>query len=141
MTDLSVVGRPRLIVCGTRTFDDWRRLYKVLDALTAKLTRPIVCTGAGRHYKKVNGKLWPTGADHWAETWAYARGHTVMLFHADQDLKPPGCYHHRRNREMVDFVRGRGGFACAVWDGKSPGTKSVIDLCRKYGISIYVQRY
>jgi hypothetical protein len=112
----------------------------VLDALTAKLVRPIVCTGAGRHSVVHNGRWWPTGVDHWAETWAYARGHTVMLFHADQDLKPPGCY-HQRNREMVNFVRGKGGYAAAVWDGKSPGTKSVIDLCRKCGIRIHVQRY
>jgi hypothetical protein len=41
-----------------------------------------------------------------------------------------------RNREMAEYADA----LIAVWDGKSKGTKHMIDIARKYGLEIYVYR-
>lgn len=136
---------PRVAVFGTRTMDDENLVRDRLDRYLRKLGKVVVCTGAGRFYardyKSPKGQH-IVGADYFAELWAFAHGHTVMRFHPDfEKYKSPAAF-HVRNRELVDFVSGRRPcYAVAFWDGKSAGTKSVIELCRKAKIQLKVVRY
>lgn len=42
-----------------------------------------------------------------------------------------------RNRQMAMIADA----LIAVWDGKSPGTKNMIETARKHGLQVYVHRY
>lgn len=140
----SIDHRPRVIVFGTRSCDQQILIYRKLDLLTAKLKDPVILVGGGKYWIRdaKTKKDIPTGADYHGEQWAYSRKHTVMRFPPDFDrYKSPECF-YVRNRGMVEFaVQRRPAFAVGFWDGKSPGSKSIIDLCRKAGVKLRVVRY
>lgn len=50
---------------------------------------------------------------------------------------------YRRNAEMAKFASEEGniGVLIAFWDGKSRGTKHMIDLVRKYRLRVHVVTY
>lgn len=134
--------RPHVLVCGTSELSDWRLVYQTLDRLTKKLKDPIIITGGDRSWAWQAGtKVW-VGADYFAEQWASSRLKTYMVFHPDRHKhKPPACY-HVRNREMVEHAQAvRKAFCIAFHDGSSPGTQSVIDMCRKADIETRIVRY
>lgn len=62
----------------------------------------------------------PTGADHWGEEWAKARGIPVKPFPADWE-KHGKSAGPKRNRQMAEY----GDRLLSIWDGKSPGTKNM----------------
>lgn len=45
------------------------------------------------------------------------------------------------NREMAEYAAEGRGVLFSFWDGKSRGTKSMIELAKKYGLEINVVRY
>lgn len=117
----------KIIVAGTRTFNNAELLAKKLHKLTRKIKRPVVIvTGAAK------------GADALAEKWAlsYPRMMTVKRFHADWEIhgKAAGPI---RNQKMVDYADR----LIAFWDGESPGTADVIRRARKAGLKVKVFRY
>lgn len=116
----------RVIVCGTRTFDDWELLRDTLDRLTAKLTEVLVVVGDAK------------GADKLAFEWAMLRKHTCRRHYADWDKhgKKAGMI---RNAEMIEDA-GPKAAVIAFWDGKSKGTKDTIDRARKAGLKVRVVR-
>ncbi len=124
--------RPRVAIAGTRTFTDRAFLFRTMDRLTARLVKPIIMTGAGHYWMTIDGKPCKVGADVFGEEWAHSHYHTVMRFHPDFDRhKGPEAF-HIRNREMITFLCERRPCYCVVfWDGKSPGTRSVIELCKR----------
>jgi hypothetical protein len=131
--------RTRVIVGGTRTLEDWRLVYRKLDYLLKKLHDPLIVVGAGVHKVYRAGKDIKVGADHHAEQWAYSRYKTVVKFAPEG--RAPAAF-HIRNREMVEYAKaGRRAFAVFFWDGKSPGTKEMIGLCKKAKIQNVVVRY
>jgi hypothetical protein len=111
----------KIIIAGSRTFDDFALLEKTMDAITRKLKKVIILSGTA------------AGADTLGENWAYSRWHTVMRYHPDwdKDGKVAGVI---RNREMVKNADG----LVAFWDGSSPGTKDVIAKAKKKGIRVKV---
>lgn len=111
----------RIIVAGSRTFDDYALLEKTMDRLTRKLKTVIVLNGGAE------------GADRLGEKWAFSRWHTVMNYFADWEKygKAAGAI---RNQEMV----ANADALCAFWDGKSPGTKDVIAKARKAKLKVRV---
>ena len=114
-------------------------MFKTLDRLTRKLVKPIILTGGGYYWLQVDGKAVKVGADVFAEEWAYSHYHTVMRFLPDFDkYKAPEVF-LIRNREMVaELALYRQKYAAFFHDGKSPGTKFTIDLCRKAGVKMEV---
>ena len=78
-----------------------------------------------------------TGGAHGIDTCAveYAERHGVplTLFHPDYKRYGRGAQ-IVRNREIIE----RADCVVAIWDGKSRGTKNVIDECRKKGIKVKV---
>ena len=132
--DLAKAEPVLMIVAGGRDFDDWdmmnEALYRFPDILITEF---------------VNG-LCETGADEMAREYARKRGRKVHGFAADWDEwgKKAGPM---RNEAMAAFVAekgkkyGLGGVLIAFWDGKSPGTRSMINLALKYGLEVHVYRY
>ena len=119
----------RLIIAGTRTFNDYELLRAYCDM---KLSRKI---REGEQIEIVSGAC-PSGADYLGEKYAAERGFSVRLFPADWQQ-----YGRRtdevRNRQMAQY----GNALIAFWDGKSKGTKIMIDEARAAGIIVCVKQY
>ena len=116
----------KLIVAGTRCFNDYTFMIDKLDFLLSnKSSSEIEIVSGGAR-----------GADSLGEKYAKHRGYKLTIFKANWDLygKSAG---YRRNAEMADYAD-----ACVVfWDGKSKGTKHMIDLANKKGIRCVVIEY
>lgn len=115
----------RVIVAGGREFSDYPLLKQTLNHLLIHQLPnvEIVC-----------GKA--SGADTLGEQYAKELGLSVAYFPADWKThkKAAGPI---RNRKMARYAN-----ACvAFWDGKSPGTKNMIDEATKKGIPVRVIRY
>lgn len=104
----------KIIVCGSRTFDDYALLSKMMNGLTRKFKEMVIVSGAAK------------GADALGERWAFSRMITVKRFHPDWETYGKGAY-SRRNQEMIDYADR----LVAFHDGESPGTKQMIELARK----------
>jgi len=75
------------------------------------------------------------GVDRLGERWAKANGIPVKKFPADWKKHGMGAG-HVRNREMAHYADA----LIAIWDGASPGTKSMIDYAKRRGLRVYVLR-
>lgn len=115
----------RIIICGSRDFNDYPFLREKMDHLTGSLKKVVVLSGAC-----------PNGADKLGEQWAYDRWHSVERYLADWDKwgKSAGP---RRNTEMLDAL-GEGGVVVAFWDGESRGTMDTLWKARKRGVKTRV---
>lgn len=123
----------RLVVCGTRTYEDYKRMERVLDRVT--FWHPVTDVwigGMGNKIERGGEWVW-IGADALANEWAAKRWHTRKLVHADWK-KYKAQAGPIRNTDMAKQVAAEGGrsLLVAFWDGKSPGTKDMISKYRKY---------
>ena len=75
------------------------------------------------------------GVDRLGESWANANQVPIKRFPANWDEygKSAG---YRRNVEMADYADA----LVALWDGKSKGTKHMIDLAGNKGMPVYIHR-
>lgn len=82
------------------------------------------------------------GADKLGEQFAQTAHYEISRFPAEWNTygKSAG---YRRNAEMAKFASKNGniGVLIAFWDGKSRGTKHMIDLVRKYRLRVHVVTY
>ena len=110
----------KTIIAGGRDFDDIALMGTSVE--WDKVTE-VVC-GEAR------------GADKWGRTHAEMRGIPVASFPADWDKhgKKAGPI---RNMEMGDYA----DCLIAFWDGKSKGTKHMIDYMNKLGKPVKVVQY
>lgn len=133
----------RLIVAGGRDFDDYDRLSAELFALAENELGPYavsIVSGLAR------------GADHWGREFALREQVQLYEFPADWDnVDVPGAvvrtnrngrqYNARagidRNHQMGDFADG----LIAFWDGKSRGTKDMIEYMQSLEKPVRVVRY
>jgi len=113
----------KLAVIGSRTFDNYELLFKVLSnyvAYTNFSLDEIVSGGA-------------KGTDSLAAKYARETRIKLTEFIPDWDRygKSAGP---KRNAQIIQ--------ACdecvAFWDGLSPGTKSSINLCKKYNKPVHI---
>lgn len=79
------------------------------------------------------------GVDRLGEMFAVNNGLKCHKFPADWDThgKAGG---HIRNRYMGNFAREHGGRLLAIWDGKSRGTKGMIEYAQGIGLETFVYR-
>lgn len=120
-----------VVVCGTRTFNDRKLLFKKLDQLTANFLKCVVVTGGAR------------GADKLAEEWAAKNWYTVVNFYPDWERhgKKAGPI---RNREMARFATADGtrtAYCVAFWDGVSRGTADMIEVAKAFDMKVKIIRY
>lgn len=123
----------RIIVAGSRDFDDYSLLKLTLKEYIngldiADLSQVVIISGAAR------------GADTLGEYFAYDYQIAVRRFPAKWDElgKRAGWV---RNAEMAKYAAEKHGVLFAFWDGKSRGTKNMIDLANRYGLEVHVVNY
>lgn len=127
----------RVIIAGGRDFDDFPLLMNKCIEIIAQETKEVdslenirIVSGAAR------------GADRFGEQYAQIANYDVSRFPAAWDTygKSAG---YKRNAEMAKFASEDGniGILIAFWDGKSRGTKHMIDLAKRYGLKVHVVNY
>lgn len=127
----------RVIIAGSRDFDDFPKLMNscidILHKISEQndnLDKIRIVSGTAR------------GADLLGEQYAKVAGYEVSRFPADWDgLGKRAGY--VRNAEMAKFAVADGnyGVLIAFWDGKSKGTKHMIDLAEKKGLEVHIVRF
>ena len=116
----------RVIIAGGRDFSDYELLKYKLDKLLARYDPQdltIVC-GEAR------------GADSLGKRYAEERGISVNSFPAEWERygKSAG---YKRNVQMAE----NSDALVAFWDGKSRGTKHMIDIAIEHGLQVRIIRY
>lgn len=113
----------RVIIAGSRGVDSLAHVSAAMvGAAMVGITPTCVVSGGAR------------GVDRLGEQWAKANGLPVVVMHAEWEK------HGRRagfvrNQAMADFADA----LVAVWDGRSPGTRHMIDAAkRKQGMPVHV---
>lgn len=116
----------RIIIAGGRDFSDMEMLNKATSAVLSGLeeSQPVIVSGCAR------------GADRLGEDWAHANGWHCEYFPANWEKygKSAG---YRRNVEMAKAA----DVLVAFWDGKSKGTKHMIDTMKKEGKPTFIVMY
>ena len=118
----------RCIVCGGRDFNKSDLLDRALNYYLNKYPRVEIVSGHAR------------GADALGETYAICHNRPCRTFPADWNKygKRAG---YIRNKQMLDYAVQETPFVIAFWDGKSRGTKMMIDLAVEAGVAVRVVRY
>lgn len=112
----------RLIVAGSRTFNDYDLLKTKLDFYlkNKNLTEVEIVSGTAK------------GADKLGELYAKANQIQLKLMPADWALGKSAGY--KRNEQMAKYASH-----CVVfWDGESRGTKHMIDLAKQYNLNLKI---
>ena len=124
----------RVIIAGSRDFTDYQLLKEKcadLISLHNPGTLPVrIISGTAR------------GADRLGEQFAKQENYLLSRFPADWG-KYGRSAGYRRNVEMAKFAieDGNKGLLIAFWDGKSKGTKWMIDIAKRYGLDVEVILY
>ena len=104
----------KVIIAGSRAFNNYNLLAQTLQEMNLDIDE-IVCGGA-------------RGADSLGAEWARKNGVIIQYFYPDWDKygKIAGII---RNHEMGDYA----DYLIAFWDGKSTGTKDMINYMQQLG--------
>ena len=127
----------RIIVAGSRDFKDYQLLRDTLMYYLTDMDDADVVDNPSQ-VKFISGTA--RGADVLGEQFAYTYEYDVIRFVPDWDVygKSAG---YRRNAEMAKYASEAYGVLFAFWDGKSKGTKHMIDLANRYGLEVHVVKY
>jgi len=115
----------RVIIAGGRDFDNYDLLKRKMDHLLSETVEPIqVVCGQAR------------GADSLGQLYAKERGYEVRYYPANWDYygKKAGMLRNEQMAQNADAL-------VAFWDGKSRGTKNMIENAEKYNLKIRVIKY
>lgn len=111
----------KVIIAGGRNFSNYEKLYQICDKIL--INRPVteIVSGTAR------------GADKLGERYGNDKGYNIKKFPADWNKygKSAG---YRRNEQMAVYA----DILIAFWDGKSRGTKHMIDLANSYNLEVNV---
>lgn len=118
----------KVIIAGTRDFDNYELLKQKMDKILAGKVRNneeiIIISGTAR------------GADKLGERYAREKGYKIERYPANWDKygKRAG---YIRNEQMAKVAD-----ACVCfWDEQSKGTKHMIDLANQYKLALRVINY
>jgi len=115
----------KLIIAGGRNFTNYQKLKQTCDHLLQNQTNIEIVSGA--YYK---------GADKLGEQYAKERGYKITQFPANWN-KYGKAAGPKRNQQMANYADA----LIAFWDGKSKGTKNMIDLAKQGGLKVNVHYY
>jgi predicted Rossmann fold nucleotide-binding protein DprA/Smf involved in DNA uptake len=110
----------KVIIAGGREINDYDLLLQAV--LNAGFDITAVVSGGAR------------GVDAMGERFAEETGLQLFKFPAEWD-KYKRAAGPIRNRVMAEF----GDALIAIWDGKSSGTKNMIDQAREHGLKVHVE--
>jgi len=103
----------KIIVAGTRSIVDEDIIFKIIDKSDFDITE--VVSGGAR------------GVDIVAEKWAKSRKIPIKQFLPHYNVENPKYAPLLRNTDMAAYADG----LIAIWDGKSKGTKHMIDSMKR----------
>ena len=111
----------KVIIAGGRTFNDYDLLCQKCDKALSLQSEIEIVSGTAN------------GADKLGERYAIEKGYPIKQFPADWDQFGKGAG-YRRNEEMAKYADA----LIAFWDGKSKGTKHMIDLANRHKLKVKV---
>lgn len=114
----------RVIIAGSRDFDDLKYATQILDKVFSKKVPDAIVCGEAK------------GADTVGKAYAHRHQIAVHSFPAAWNLHGRSAG-YIRNAEMADNADA----LVAFWDGESRGTKHMINLAREKGLKIIVVNY
>lgn len=131
----------KIIVAGSRNFQNIEYLFNILDSVITK--DDIIVSGCAE------------GPDNMAISYGELRGITVEKYPAKwDDLSVLPCVKkinrygkeynalagYNRNKEMLEVLKQNpdGGLVIAFWDGKSKGTADMIKIARDNDIFVKI---
>ncbi len=130
----------KIIIAGSRTIRD---AELVKNTLSEMFTEPVTVVSGGAK-----------GPDTMGEEWARDMGYPIEIHKADwSNIHAPGAvirYNEHgsynikagmdRNKKMLESVRENpdGGMLVAFWNGKSSGTKNMIDIANEAGMEVHI---
>lgn len=120
----------RIIIAGSRKFNDYKKMLAVLDNLGIHLINSI------DPVEIISGHA--SGADTLGERFAKAYKYPLKLFPAEWDKygKAAGPI---RNEQMAKYAaEADRGMLIAFPIGESRGTKNMIKLAKQYGLEVNV---
>ncbi|WP_218421055.1 DUF2493 domain-containing protein [Segatella copri] len=120
------ITKYKVIIAGCRDFTDYELLREKCDYHLQNLRLEDIVIVSGH----------ASGADSLGERYAQERGFQLETYPADWQA------HGRaagpiRNAKMANVAHA----LIAFWDGKSRGTKNMIETARKYNLKVAVVRY
>lgn len=116
----------KVIIAGSRGIEDYDQLLLAIKNADFWITEVVSGTAHG--------------PDRLGERWAYINKITCTRFPAEWMIEVNGKKvkdmqaGHKRNRRMGDYADA----LIALWDGKSNGTKSMIDYMTRLNKRVYV---
>ena len=113
----------KVIIAGSREFNDYDKLCKFCDHILQNQKEIEIVSGTAK------------GADKLGEKYATEKGYSIKRFPADWNIGKSAGY--LRNKEMAEYADA----LIAFWDGKSKGTKNMIDLAKKNNLKIKICNY
>ena len=113
----------KVIICGSRIISDKKYIFEALDNLLKDYEDVEIISGHAR------------GVDTIAEVYAKERAIPLKVFSADwkQYGRAAGPI---RNKEMLQYAMSAEPLVISFWDGKSQGTKNMMLLALKSGITV-----
>ena len=123
---IDLISKYRVIIAGCRDFADYELLKEKCDFYLQNKEKEDIVIVSGH----------ASGADALGERYAQERGLQLETYPADWKA------HGRaagpiRNENMARVANA----LIAFWDGKSRGTKNMIETARKYNLKVAVVRY
>lgn len=112
----------KVIIAGSRNFTDYQKLKKNCDQILQEQNNIQIVTGC--HYK---------GADKLGIQYAHEKDFNLIKFPAEWNIYGRAAG-PKRNNEMAIYADA----LVAFWDGKSRGTKNMIQLAKQNGLIVQV---
>ncbi len=115
----------KIIIAGSRDFNDYSLLKEKSNFLLSKTTENIEIVSGGAR-----------GADYLGEKYASENKLKLKIFPADWIKYGRGAG-FVRNKQMAEYADA----LIAFWDGKSSGTKMMIELAKEMNLKVKVILY
>jgi hypothetical protein len=114
----------KVIIAGSRSFDDYKLLCDKCDAILSNQRNVEIVCGMAR------------GADLLGKKYAESRGYLVKEFPAEWDRlqKAAGAIRNLQMRDYADAL-------ICFWDGKSTGTAHMIKAAEAKGMKVRIIKY
>jgi hypothetical protein len=111
----------KVIIAGGRSYQNYDKLLTAIQNAQFEITT-VVSGGA-------------PGVDAMGEQYAESMNLPLNVYNADWEQygRAAGPIRNRKMAENADAL-------IALWDGKSPGTKNMIETATKKGLLVYVER-
>lgn len=115
-----------IIIAGGRDFNDYELLKRTVNQFLVDNSEDDPCIVCGR----------ARGADTLGEKFARDYNYRILYFPANWNTygKSAGFIRNAEMAENADVL-------IAFWNGKSSGTKHMIETARKHGLSVLVEKY